>query len=131
MQQSKIVNPKSKIVNQKSSIPIPLSWFYLILAALFEVGWPLGFKLSDLQPEPFWLYISLAVISMALSGFFLYLAQRVIPISTAYIIWTGIGAVCTFVLGIVFFGDSASLLRMFFALLILVGVVGLELTARG
>ncbi|MBQ1652831.1 MAG: hypothetical protein II060_03500, partial [Bacteroidales bacterium] len=49
----------------------------------------------------------------------------------AYIIWTGIGAVCTFVLGFVFFGDSASLLRMFFALLILVGVVGLELTARG
>ena len=49
--------------------------------------------------------------------------------STAYIVWTGIGAVGTFLIGILWFGDSASLLRMLFALLILVGVVGLEMTA--
>lgn len=107
------------------------AWIYLIIAALFEVGWPLGFKLSGLHHERFWTYISLAVISMALSGVFLYLAQRTIPVSTAYIVWTGIGAVGTFLLGIAFFNDSASLLRMFFALLILVGIVGLELTAKG
>lgn len=107
------------------------AWIYLIIAALFEVGWPLGFKLSGLHPERFWTHISLAVISMALSGVFLYLAQRTIPVSTAYIVWTGIGAVGTFLLGIAFFNDSASLLRMFFALLILVGIVGLELTAKG
>ena len=107
------------------------AWIYLIIAAVFEVGWPLGFKLSGLHPERFWTYISLAVISMALSGVFLYLAQRTIPVSTAYIVWTGIGAVGTFLLGIAFFNDSASLLRMFFALLILVGIVGLELTTTG
>ena len=107
-----------------------MSWIYLIVAAIFEVGWPLGFKLSGLHPERFWTYISLACLSMALSGVFLYLAQRTIPVSTAYIIWTGIGALGTFLLGICFFGDSASLLRMAFALLILVGIVGLELTGR-
>lgn len=103
-----------------------MAWFYLVLASLFEVGWPLGFKLADLHPNRFWGYILFGCVSMALSGLFLYLAQRTIPISTAYIIWTGIGAICTFLIGIIFFGDSASLLRMFFALLIFVGVIGLE-----
>lgn len=105
-----------------------MHWLYLLIAAVFEVGWPLGFKFSGLHPERFWLYIALATISMALSGVFLYLAQRTIPVSTAYIVWTGIGAVGTFAIGVAFFGDSASLLRMFFALMILVGIVGIELT---
>ena len=107
-----------------------MAWLYLIIAAVFEVGWPLGFKLSGLHPEKFWQYITLAIISMSLSGVFLYFAQKTIPVSTAYIIWTGIGALGTFLIGIFFFGDSASLLRMFFALLVLVGIVGLELTSK-
>lgn len=105
----------------------PMAWILLIIASLFEVGWPLGFKLSERYPDHFWTFITLASISMALSGVFLYFAQKSIPVSTAYIIWTGIGAVGTFLIGICFFGESASLLRMFFALLILVGIVGLEL----
>lgn len=107
-----------------------MAWFYLIIAAVFEVGWPLGFKLSGLHPEKFWIYISLASLSMLLSGVFLYLAQKTIPVSTAYIIWTGIGALGTFLLGICCFGDSASILRMFFALLILIGITGLEITTK-
>lgn len=107
-----------------------MSWLLLLIAAVFEVGWPLGFKLSEVHPDRFWTYISLAVVSMTLSGVFLYFAQKSIPVSTAYIVWTGIGSVGTFAIGILFFGDSASLLRMFFALLILTGVVGLELTAK-
>ena len=50
--------------------------------------------------------------------------------NAAYIIWTGLGAIGTLLIGILFFGDSASLLRMFFALLTLVGIVGLELTSK-
>lgn len=107
-----------------------MSWLYLIIAAIFEVGWPLGFKLANIHPNRFGLYIAMSIVSMALSGLFLYLAQRNIPISTAYIVWTGIGAVCTFIIGLMFFGDSASVLRMFFALLILVGVVGIELVTK-
>src|SRR5574344_3145144 len=107
-----------------------MAWLYLIIASLFEVGWPLGFKLADIHRDKFWLFIALSIVSMSLSGLFLYLAQRTIPISTAYIVWTGIGAVCTFIIGLIFFGDSASLLRMFFALMILVGVVGMELATK-
>lgn len=107
-----------------------MHWLLLIIAAIFEIGWPLGFKLSETQPERFWLWISFAIVSMTLSGLFLYFAQRIIPVSTAYIIWTGLGAIGTLLIGILFFGDSASLQRMFFALLTLVGIVGLECTGK-
>lgn len=107
-----------------------MAWLLLIIAAVFEVGWPLGFKLSAVYPNRFWTYMLLAIVSMLLSGVFLYYAQKSIPVSTAYIVWTGIGAVGTFLIGILFFGDSASVLRMFFALLILIGIIGLEQTTR-
>ena len=48
-----------------------MAWIYLIIAAVFEVGWPLGFKLSGEHPEKFWTYIGLATVSMTLSGIFL------------------------------------------------------------
>ncbi len=99
----------------------------MLIAGLFEIGWPLGFKLS--QTTRFkWLYIGLAVLSMALSGLFLWLAQRQIPIGTAYAIWTGIGAAGTFLIGILWFGDPAGLLRLLSFMLIVIGVVGLKLS---
>ena len=103
-----------------------MNWIYLILAGFFEIGWPLGLKLSQTMPSKF-LGILIAVISMSLSGALLWLAQKAIPIGTAYAIWTGIGAVGTLVIGIVFFGDSASIWRMLSALLIVIGIVGLKL----
>lgn len=104
-----------------------MEWLYLFIAGLFEMGWPLGFKLSQVQAEHKWQWIIIAVISMALSGFFLWFAQRNIPIGTAYAVWTGIGAVGTFFIGIVFFKDAASMMRMLSVLLIVIGIVGLKL----
>jgi quaternary ammonium compound-resistance protein SugE len=104
-----------------------LAWVYLLVAGLFEVGWPLGFKLS--QTTRFrWLFIAMAVLSMALSGLFLWMAQRQIPIGTAYAVWTGIGAAGTFLLGIAFFGDPVGMLRLLSFLLIIAGVIGLKLS---
>jgi quaternary ammonium compound-resistance protein SugE len=102
-----------------------MSWFYLIIAGLFEIGWPLGLKLSQTMTERY-PGIVLAIVSMSLSGLFLWLAQKSIPIGTAYAVWTGIGAVGTLLVGIVFFGDSAGLWRMLSVLLIVVGIVGLK-----
>lgn len=90
-----------------------MHWLFLIIAAIFEIGWPLGFMLSSIQPERFWTWIIFAIVSMALSEVFLYFAQRTIPVSTAYIIWIGLGAIGTLLIGILFFGDSVSLLRRF------------------
>lgn len=102
-------------------------YLFLLLAALFEVGWPLGFRLSVSSPEHRVLLLILSALSMAVSGFFLYLAQRTIPVSTAYIVWTGAGAVGTFLIGLLLFGDSASSLRVMSAVLVVAGIVGLEL----
>ena len=60
-----------------------MSWVYLVLAGLFEIGWPVGLKMAQ-NAETRWTGISVAVGFMAVSGFLLWLAQRQIPIGTAY-----------------------------------------------
>ena len=69
----------------------------------------------------------LAIGSMALSGYFLYIAQKSIPMGTAYAVWTGIGTVGTLLIGIIFFNDSSNLLRVISASLIVIGIVGIKL----
>ena len=104
-----------------------MAWILLIIAGLFEIGWPLGFKLASMHSKYFIWFIGLSILSMGLSGYFLYLAQKSIPIGTAYVIWTGIGAIGTVLLGILFFHDSATIFRLLFLSLILIGIVGLKL----
>lgn len=106
-----------------------MSWFFLFLAGLFEIGWPLGFKLSTIQTQFRLIYILLAISSMAISGFFLWLAQKEIPIGTAYAVWTGIGALGTFLIGVLFFNDDASFLRIASVGFIIVGLIGLKLSS--
>jgi len=108
-----------------------LDWIFLIIAGILEVGWPLGFKLSQVS-EGGWSkagWITAAAICMAGSGYFLWLAQRNIPIGTAYAIWTGVGAAGTFFIGILFFNDSTSMARIFSVFLIIAGIVGLKLAS--
>lgn len=105
-----------------------MAWFYLILGGFFEMGWAVGLKLSQTMQVKAW-GILLAVMSMSLSMFLLYLAQRTLAIGTAYVVWTGIGAVSTLLVGIFFFGDSAGFWRLFSAGLIVLGVIGLRITA--
>ena len=104
-----------------------MAWILLIIAGLFEIGWPLGFKLASMHSKYFIWFIGLSILSMGLSGYFLYLAQKSIPIGTAYVIWTGVGAIGTVLLGILFFHDSANIFRLLFLSLILIGIVGLKL----
>ncbi len=103
-----------------------MSWVLLVFAGLFEIGWPVGLKLAQ-GGEQRWLGIALAVACMAISGWLLWLAQKQIPIGTAYAVWTGIGAAGTFAVGVLFFGDASSLGRYFGVLLIVAGVVCLKL----
>ncbi len=105
-----------------------MAWFYLILGGLFEMGWALGLKFSQTMSVKLW-GILFAIVSMCLSVFLLYLAQRQIAIGTAYVVWTGIGAVGTLIAGILLFGDSASFWRLFSAALIIAGVIGLRLAS--
>ena len=86
------------------------AWTLLILAGICEIGWPLGFS----------------GLSIVLSAWLLWLAQKEIPIGTAYAVWTGIGAAGTFILGIALFGEQSSMLRWLGAAMIIGGVIILK-----
>ena len=103
-----------------------MAWVYLIIAGLFEIGWPVGLKLAQ-QGQTRALGILLAALFIAASGLFLWLAQREIPIGTSYAVWTGIGAAGTFLVGVLFYGDAASLGRWLGVVLIVAGVATLKL----
>lgn len=104
-----------------------MAWLYLLFAGLCEIGWPLGLKLA--AGENAWLWSLFAIIAMGFSGILLYLAQKTIPMGTAYAIWTGIGAVGAFVVGVIIFGDPASLARILSVTLIIAGIICLKLTS--
>ncbi|MBM3383396.1 MAG: multidrug efflux SMR transporter [Betaproteobacteria bacterium] len=104
-----------------------MGWLYLILAGLFEVGWPLGMKLAQTSEKHRIPAIIFSIFCLATSGWLLWLAQKTIPMGTAYAVWTGIGAVGAFVVGVIYFGDPQSLLRWLGAALIVAGVALLKL----
>lgn len=104
-----------------------MSWLYLVLAGLFEIGWPVGLKLAQNPPTRF-LGIVMAVGFMAISGFLLWLAQKTIPLGTAYAVWTGIGAAGTFLVGVLVYHDPTSLMRYVGVALIIAGVIVLKLS---
>lgn len=101
-----------------------MSWFYLILAGLFEIGWAIGLKYTEgfTRLWPSAATLAAMLVSVALLG----LAMRDLPVGTAYAVWTGIGAVGTVLLGMLLFGDSASVLRLGCVALIVAGVLGLK-----
>ncbi len=103
-----------------------MSWLYLTLAGLFEIGWPVGLKMAQV-PGTRWLGVAIAVSFMAVSGALLWMAQRQLPMGTAYAVWTGIGATGTFLVGVHFHGDPATLMRYVGVLLIVSGVLTLKL----
>ena len=102
------------------------AWLLLMLAGLFEMGWPLGFKLTEQPAFKLWGWV-LAIVCMGLSGWLLWLAQRQIPIGTAYAVWTGIGGAGTFIVGVLCFGDALSLGRVLGVALIVGGVITLKM----
>jgi quaternary ammonium compound-resistance protein SugE len=92
----------------------PLSWnpwLVLLIAGLFEIGWPLGLKMGAANAAMRYVGPAIAVACMAASGFFLWLSLKQIPIGTAYAVWTGIGSLGAFFVGVYVFGDTASLIR--------------------
>ena len=102
-----------------------MAWIYLVIAGLFEIGWPLGLKMAQTMEGKQFTGLAIAVIAMGLSGFFLFSAQKEIPMGTAYAVWTGIGAAGTFILGIILYNDPIGILRIASVLLIIAGVIGL------
>lgn len=107
-----------------------MAWIYLLLAGACEIGWPLGLKMVEFDPNHKLAYTCLAIVSITLSGYLLFLAQKTIPIGTAYAVWTGIGAAGAFVFGVVVFKDVLSIMRVLSVSLIILGVIGLKVSSH-
>jgi quaternary ammonium compound-resistance protein SugE len=103
-----------------------MAWIYLVVAGLLEIGWPLGIKIAA-NRESRIRGIIIAVLFMTASGAMLWLAQREIPVGTAYAVWTGIGAVGTLIVGILIYGEPSTWMRLASASLIVMGIIGLKL----
>ncbi|MEU8478678.1 DMT family transporter [Streptomyces hygroscopicus] len=104
-----------------------MAWVLLVTAGLFEICWSIGMKLSDgfTRLWPSVVTVAGLIVSMGL----LSAAVKSLPIGTAYGVWVGIGAVGTALLGMLLFHEPVTTARIFFLLLLVVAIVGLEATA--
>jgi quaternary ammonium compound-resistance protein SugE len=104
-----------------------MAWVYLFVAGIFEIVWAIGLKYTNgftrLWPSV------VTVAGMIVSFYYLSQATKVLPIGTAYTIWTGIGAAGAVILGIVLFGEPKTLLRFVFLAFVITGIIGLKVTA--
>lgn len=104
-----------------------MSWLILIIAGLFEVAFAFCLgkaKASTGAAEILWMLGFLATLSISM--FLLYKAVQVLPIGTSYAVWTGIGAVGTVIVGIIFFNEPADFWRVFFISTLILSIVGLR-----
>lgn len=104
-----------------------MAWVYLGIAGVLEVIWAYALKQSAGFSKP--VETGVAVVAMIASFVVLSLAMKSLPLGTAYTIWTGIGAIGAFVLGVVMLGEAMTPLRVISAGLILAGIVGLKLAS--
>jgi quaternary ammonium compound-resistance protein SugE len=104
-----------------------MAWFFLILGGLFEVGFTTSLRFADGFRNLPW--TGAFLVSVTLSMVLLEYAARTIPMGTAYAVWTGIGAVGTVVVGMIFFGEPVTTVRTLLILGIVAAIAGLKLTA--
>ncbi|NTW56325.1 MAG: multidrug efflux SMR transporter [Chlorobiaceae bacterium] len=105
-----------------------MSWLLLLIAGLFECAWVIALKHSSgfTKTVPG----VLTVLFMAISMYLLALSMKQIPMGTAYGVWTGIGTAGVVIAGMLWFGESKDVLRIFFLLMIVLGVFGLRISSR-
>ena len=104
-----------------------MAWLWLILGGLFEVGFTTALRFVDGFRNVPWTLAFL--VSVTLSMGLLELAARTIPMGTAYAVWGGIGAVGTVIVGMAFFSEPTTTIRMLLILAIVGCIAGLRLTA--
>ena len=104
-----------------------MAWFLLFVAGLLEIVWAYFMKLSQGFTRPGASAITL--LAMLASFGLLSASMRTLPLGTAYTVWTGIGAVGAFVVGIVMLGEAVSAARVFAAVLIVSGLVLMKVSA--
>ena len=121
---SQIRDDPAKPLSNKEFI---MAWVYLLLAGLLEIVWAFSMKQSDGFTR---LWPSVVTITTMIASFgLLSVAMRTLPLGTAYTIWTGIGAVGAFIVGVMFLGEQLTLMRVGAAVLIVSGLVLMKLSS--
>ena len=104
-----------------------MNWIILILAGICEIGFTTCLsKAKETTGTTSMLWIAGFFISLALSMYLLYKATQTLPMGTAYAVWTGIGAVGTALIGILFFKESTDFWRLFFIATLIGSIAGLK-----
>jgi quaternary ammonium compound-resistance protein SugE len=108
-----------------------MNWLILIIAGLFEVGFTtcLSKAKETTGNTAIWWIIGFFV-SLTISMYLLYRATQTLPMGTAYAVWTGIGAVGTVIIGILFFKEPADFWRLFFITTLIASIVGLKFVSN-
>lgn len=104
-----------------------MAWLFLIVAGVFETFWATMMKLSEGFSKLN--YSLLTLIGMIASFYFLAKALHSLPMSLAYPVWTGIGAVGSIIFGVFFFKDHLSISTSFFVFLLVIGIIGIKVTS--
>ena len=104
-----------------------MAWFWLILGGLFEVGFTTSLRFADGFRNIGWTIVFL--VSVTISMGLLELAARSIPMGTAYAVWGGIGAVGTVIVGMLWFQEPSSMVRIMLILGIVGAIAALRLTS--
>ncbi|EEW53304.1 multidrug resistance protein, SMR family [Limosilactobacillus antri DSM 16041] len=107
---------------------IIMAWIYLLIAGIFEVVWATAMKLSN--GFSILSYSILTIIGMVISFAGLILASKHLPLSLAYPVWTGIGAVGSIIVGVALFHDHLSPSTWLFVILLVIGLIGIKLTTN-
>lgn len=106
-----------------------MAWLTLIIAGCLEVVWAFAMKQSDGFTRLWPTLVSFATLILSLG--LLSLSMRTLPLGTAYTVWTGIGAVGAFAVGVIFLGEQATAMRLVAATLIMSGMVLMNLSGNG
>jgi len=108
-----------------------MNWFVLIIAGLFEVGFTTCLsKAKETSGNASLLWIVGFFVSLSISMYLLYKATQTLPMGTAYAVWTGIGAVGTVIIGILFFKEPVAFWRLFFIVTLISSIIGLKFVSH-
>jgi quaternary ammonium compound-resistance protein SugE len=115
----------------KNEERVTMAWLILIIAGFFEVGFTTCLnKAKETTGTESLLWFAGFFITLSMSMFLLYKATTTLPMGTSYAVWTGIGAVGTVLMGIIFFKESADFWRLFFIFLLIGSIVGLKFVTK-
>ncbi|WP_409253968.1 DMT family transporter [Bacillus sp. SCS-153A] len=105
-----------------------MAWVYLVIGGLLEIGWAIGLSFSNgftkLTPS------IVTIVLLLISFYFFAKSMKMIPIGTAYAVFTGIGAGGTSIIGMIFLGEDISVNKILFISLLIFGVIGLKFSSN-